>query len=375
MSIENIDQKIVLFQRGSFEAGVILDPTDEIMSMLNNMTVGSSGAQYLHKNIGERMTQLPNKYFLYIAQSGHVKGSFTAAQRTIQADFGLANAYYVRYLVFHEKMQATKEKPVKHGRSDGMFKKMTKRYLSDSPAKYGIGYNEDASLPSFFYAFFDAENFRSTDMSQIMGLQPVGDFDTFTFTRLHPRAYANVEQLDQVHYPAMKERLAQQYQNFSAYTDIFLFLNNNYFVWKENGEVVAGVQVNKCQWEVKNMSGISGFFMLRVLPYLPGIRHYFNPKKFEFITFDYIYVKPGYENKLQLLFTTMLQKFDVNFSLLWQDVKSPLHHTLHELDLGFLSNFSKVPTGKIMMTTNNLSEKQLQQITQKPMFTCGLDMT
>ncbi|MGB0390939.1 MAG: hypothetical protein ACPGD5_05180, partial [Salibacteraceae bacterium] len=135
------------------------------------------------------------------------------------------------------------------------------------------------------------------------------------------------------------------------------------------------VQVNKCEWELKKMSGLTGLFMLRILPYLPGLKNYVNPKKFEFITYDYIYVKPGHEDKLERMFITLLQEFKATFALLWQDVKSPLHPVVNKMDKGFLSTFSKVPTGRTMMTLGNISDEQVSQLMQKPVFTCAMDMT
>jgi hypothetical protein len=231
------------------------------------------------------------------------------------------------------------------------------------------------SLPSFFYAYFDAENYRSTELSEILGLSPVGEFDTFSFTRLHPKRNAKVEKLEAVSYPGMAKLIDAYYADYSLYNNMFLFVNDGYFVWRENGEVVAGVQANKCEWELKKMSGVTGFFMLRVLPHLPGLKRYINPKNFEFITFDYLYVKPGHEDKLEKLFTSLLNEYDVTFSLLWQDLKSPLHPVISSLDKGLLSNFSKVPTGRTMMTLSDINEDQVNQLMSKPVFTCAMDMT
>ena len=367
-------EKVVIFERGSFELGVTKKLNPLALELLNKMTVGSSGAQYLHKDIEERMGELPNKYFMYLNQSGHLKSTVTTALRVTKESFGFVNAYYVRYFVFDEKLQAVKNKRIKHGKT-GLIKRLLRKFFTKSPAVNGLSFGEDVNLPSFFYAFFDEENFRSTELSQILGLSPVGKFDTFTFTRLHPSRSQHVERLDQVHQHSMREILADYYANFSVYTDQFLFLKDNYFVWRENGEVVAGVQVNKCEWELKHMSGLTGLFMLQILPRTPGLKKYINPKKFGFITLDYIYVKPGHEEKLERLFTTMLNEFNVTFSIFWQDVKSPLHQLMKKLDMGLLSNFSKVPTGRIMMTLGDISESEVKQITDKPMFTCGLDMT
>lgn len=372
---EESPNKSILFERGSFEVGVTKEPNTQVMSLLKDMTVGSTGAQYLHKDIDERMLQLPNKYIMYMNQGEGLIGTYTAALRTTKEDFGNVNAYYIRYFAFLDTIQADKNKRAKQGKPEGVFKGLVKRFLSKSPATFGINHGEEADAPSFYYAFFDAENYRSTDISQLLGMHPVGEFDTFSFTRMHPKNNTRVELLDKVHYHNMKERLAKFYANFSIYTDQFLFVNDNYFVWKEDGEIVAGVQPNKCHWEIKHMSGLSGLLLLHLLPYLPIVNRYFNPKKFEFITFDYIYVKPGHEDKLALLFESLMNKYQVTFSLAWQDLKSPLHPVVSKMDFGFLSNFSNVPTGKIMMTTNRVSTEQLEDITKKPFFTCGLDMS
>ena len=367
--------KAILFERGSFEIGVIKEPTSQILRLLKEMTVGSKGAQYLLKNIDERMGQLKSKYVMYMTQSGKSVGTYTAGLRTTEEDFGEVNAYYIRYFAFLDTIQATKDKSVDNGKPDGIFKGLVKRFLSKSPATFGISHGENPELPSFYYAFFDAENFRSTDMSKRMGLEAVGEFDTFSFTRLHPKKHSKVEKLEPVHYQNMKERIEKFYSGFSVYTNQFMFINEEYFVWKEDGEIVAGLQANKCNWEIKKMSGLMGFVTLHVLPLLPFVRNYFNPQKFDFVTYDYLYVKPGHEDKLEKLFETMLNKYDVTFSLIWQDVKSPLHPVFAKLDLGFLSNFSHVPTGKIMMTTNRMTESQLNDITKKPVFTCAMDMS
>lgn len=369
------DERVIMFQRGSIEVGVCLQPDNEILELLNDMTVGSQGARYLHKNILERIHQLPHKYFMYLRKNGTLKGTFVSAQRTIEEDFGRANAYYIRYLAISEMFQATKEKRVKHGKSTGIIKKLTQKFLAQAPADFGIDYGEDTTLPSFHYAFFDAENFRSTDLSALLGMHPVGEFETQTFTRHTPASSIHIQRLDETEYDQMRQKIAHQYSGFSVYTDQYLFANGNYFTWVEDGEIVAGIQPNKCEWEVKNLGSIVGKVALALLPFVPFTQKYFNPKKFEFLTLDYVYVKPGYENKLEPLFEGMLKEFDVKFAIIFQDVKSPLLPIFRKMDDGFLSNFSNIPNGKIMMTTNKIGEEERKQITDKPFFTCGIDMS
>ena len=48
---------------------------------------------------------------------------------------------------------------------------------------------------------------------------------------------------------------------------------------------------------------------------------------------------------------------------------------MSNLDKDFLSTFSKTPTGKIMMTVGVINKDQVNATTEKPMFTCGFDIT
>lgn len=369
------DKKVIMFQRGSTEAGVTKELNQETLELLDSMVVGSNGARYLHKNIKERIEQLPHKYFMYLRKNDTLKGTFVSAQRTIQEDFGAANSYYIRYLAIDEMFQATKEKKIRHGKPDGIIKSLTKRFLSQAPVDLGIGYGEDTELPSFHYAFFDAQNFRSTDLSELLGMNPVGEFANMSFTRFSPKKSKEIKRLEVKDYPEMKKKIKSSYSDFSVYTDQFLFYKSNYFVWMDGDEIVAGIQPNKCEWEVKNMGGMSGKLMLGLLPWIPKSESVFNPKKFEFLTLDYFYIKPGFEKQFELLLEGMLNEFNVKFALIFQDVKSPFMPLLKQMDSGMLSNFSKVPNGRIMMTTNKISEEQKNEITQKPFFTCGVDMS
>ena len=160
---------------------------------------------------------------MYLNQSGHMKSTVTTALRTVKESFGPVNAYYVRYFVFKEALQASKEKRIKHGKP-GIIKMILQKYFTKSPAVHGLSFNEDINIPSFYYAFFDTENYRSTELSQILGLSPVGKFDTFAFTRLHPSRSSKVSKLEPVHFESMREKLRAYYSDYSVYTDQFLLV-------------------------------------------------------------------------------------------------------------------------------------------------------
>ena len=46
-----------------------------------------------------------------------------------------------------------------------------------------------------------------------------------------------------------------------------------YFVWEENGEVLAGVEVKSIHWAIKSIPGLGGKIIVNVIPKLPFISH------------------------------------------------------------------------------------------------------
>ncbi len=365
-----------IFQRGSFRVFVCSEPTEQHLELLDKTTVGTKGAQYLLKTIRERTGQTIHQYWMSLEKDRHLVGTFCTAHREVSAPFGRLNAYYVRYFAFKESVQASKETGKRVKSPEGFFKSFTKKFFTRAPYEYGIDFGEDRSLPYLTYAYIDSENLRSSNMSEMFGFENMSSFDTYAFSRLYPKNFKQIEILPQAEYAAMRDLLREHYQSFALYDEQYLFIKDNYYVWRENGRIVAGVQINRAEWEMVDMGGLTGKIMLGVIPHTPYIRKFFNPKKFEFATFDYLYHIDGYEDRLEKLLTGLLNRYNLNFSLNWHEVKSPYHSFFkNKVSKGFLATFSKVPSANYMMITPGLTDEQREQIRKSPLFMCGMDMS
>lgn len=367
--------KATLFERGSFHAYISKTPETQIIEMLNKMLVGTAGTQYQLKTVEERLGQIQHPYFLYLMQNGKLTGNFMSAHRQVHSVVGPLNAFYIRYFVFKDAVRASASSNQPKSQAEGFLKSFTKRLLSRPAFDLGVDYGEDRTLPFVTYAFIDSDNFRSSNMSEMFGLHPISKFDTFSFTRLSPKKDDHVRQIGASEKENMKSLLRRHYQSFSMYDEQYLFLKDNYFVYEKEGKVLAGVQVNVSEWEVKKIKGLTGSLAMNVVPKVPGIRSFFNPKSFRFLTLDYLYKELGREKELEILMESVLAIFELHFALSWQEVKSPYHRFFSEVNRGTLSSFNNVPSAHYMASMPKLDVSQKRAITNSPLFMCGLDMS
>jgi hypothetical protein len=64
---------------------------------------------------------------------------------------------------------------------------------------------------------------------------------------------------------------------------------------------VAGCQYHRGQWAITHMNGRWRNFLLKIIPKISFLKTLIDPINLEFLGFDSIFFKPGYEHKLHIL--------------------------------------------------------------------------
>ena len=153
--------------------------------------------------------------------------------------------------------------------------------------------------------------------------------------------------------------LKAQYANYALVNFQRVFFEDNYFVFKQYGEIVAGVQANLVKWVIEEIPGTMGKVTQYIVPHLPLLRRLFNPKDYRFVSFEAVYCKPGHEKQLAQLFESVLASFGVYTGMSWFDVKCPLAKRITDhADLGFLSKIQKSPPANVVAEYHNFSEEE-----------------
>ena len=151
-------------------------------------------------------------------------------------------------------------------------------------------------------------------------------------------------------------------------------MHDNYYVIKEDGEIIPGCQFHKAHWVVNKMSGIIGKIILNVVPKIPLLNKLFNPKKFEFLAFEGLYFKPGNENRLHELFEALLAQEKLKSALFWMAEKSPYYKSLTQYgNLGLINKFVKDSDVYIMASYQNMTAEEIEVTENNPLYASGFD--
>jgi hypothetical protein len=207
------------------------------------------------------------------------------------------------------------------------------------------------------------------------GYEPLGVLRVSAFSRFFPKAQKNIEKIQNER--AKSEVLELLHKFYTKHVLVhfdYVFLNDNYFVIREQGEVVVGCQFHRVHWAINNMPGFMGKIIMNVLPNIPFINRLFNPKRFEFLAFEGIFFKPGHEHSLLRLFEGLLHQEKLNSALFWMGETCPYHEQIHRhRKLGLMQHFVKDSGVYIMTSYRNMSKEEIARLKSGPLYASAFD--
>jgi hypothetical protein len=348
-------------------------PTPSVVQLIADTIWGTPGAmRYRHFNTPDKIHRLHDPWFLYLEKDGEAMAALCLDRRPVD---GL-EAYYVRYFSFAEglrrKGSEQAEGDVPASRGQGAFKRFSLGFF-EKPAPL----LEAAGTPNaIFYAYVEMENARSRDMVKQMGLSEWGRFSTVVFSRLFPRKQKGVRRAQGHEHAGLRKAVADTYRGHAFYTDHGLFQGDNYFVYEEDGKVAAGLQAHPIHWQVVEIPGLSGKFMMKTLHWIPLLSRLFNPRAFRYLAIEGLFCAPGKERALQRLLEGVLAETGMHTALLWMSRESPMYARVREnVRMGILQQFKKDVPVSLVMRNYGYSEAELAAVRGKPIYVSAFDPT
>lgn len=344
-------------------------PTPEILELLNNNIIGTpgQGMLYQHLRVNSKIALLANPYYVNLVRGRHIAGTCCFCSRDTINNGKKIHAFYVRYFSFKDafRRKSIKEKSA-IGKSN--LRKEIESLLSGEC--FGISPGEKF----FYYAYVDSRNERSALLCKEFGFETVRQYTTIVFSRLFPNADNMHSVVEAQSEESIKELLKTFYQEFTTISFENLTARKYYFIKDENGEVMAGVQVNPDQWKIHSLPGLVNKLMLQVFTHIPVLKRLLN-KDFQFITFEGIYFVPGSEKYLETLFESLLAKYHVNSAICLVDPESKLYTTLKSLRLGLVNKLNKEVRGNVICRFVNFSQAEKDNFKTNPAYISGIDAT
>jgi hypothetical protein len=342
----------------------------EILDLLENATIGTNGAKYKHLHTSKKIHQLHKPHFFTLRKNNKAIGNMTVCERPMFVKGKQIDSFYIRYFSFSKFFQSNGENPRKTKVST--FQQYVNSLFSSAQLNPDI----IDKKPSMFWAFIDPQNNRSWQMAERFKFENIGLFSTFGFSRFFPKHNSNVSKIDASETTSTLKKIRHFYNEHSNFSDVQLFKNNDYYVYKHNNEIVAGVQVFDIHWKIEAMPGIKGKIAVKVLPYVPIVRKIINPKNYHFLATEGVFCLNGHEDKIEILLESVLALKRKNSMLFWADNKDEkLLRIIQKINLGLLQKMKSDNDIEILARFNNYDEHLKDAIKSSPKYISAFDAT
>jgi RimJ/RimL family protein N-acetyltransferase len=336
----------IIFKSQNIHICVLDTVNIEAISLLESTIFGNKGLKYKHTELNDTISNLINPYFFYLYEENELVGFYCLCRREININEELVNAFYGRYLT------------IKY--SGKGYGKLIKREA--------IKYIEGICTPlPMFYSYIEENNVYSLGISKKQGFLSHALIKSFVFFRFSPKKDPHVSKLINQEILEIKKLLKQYYQSYSFVLLENIGYNNNYFVYKENEEIVAGLQANPVLWKIIKLDGLLGK-LIKVINYIPYLNRIIRTN-YSFLAIEGVYLKEGIkEDVLYKLLEHTLVHFNFNTALFQLDQKDSLAKKLIlDKNLGLVNKLNDT------VTTHLMIKSEQSVITEKPSYISSFD--
>ncbi|MCF8225787.1 MAG: hypothetical protein K9J30_07900 [Bacteroidales bacterium] len=370
-----------VMQQGSISMTLEREPPPELIGHIENTYLGTPGGlQYHHTSGIEKLRNIKNCYFVLLRRSGKMLGSIGYVLRDTRAGDNTYRSWLIRYMSAKAPLRTdrTSKKKIKKRsiaeRSASMLKDVT-HIFHNNPERL-VDFDISHIPKAIIYAIVEKENERSRNFAEIGGFSKIGQLESFIFSCLRKRDHHKVERLKAREIPKMKQLLDTFYHGHAFYFTENLFLNDQYFVIRKDGEIVAGLQANPESWEVRTVGNKFLDRIIRVLTRIPFIGKRFRYEEMRFLGVEGIYFREGDEKSLYHLLEGVLGLMDQYLALMILDVRSPEYNAFRKMKkLGPVNFFLGSFNADIYAKFFSFPEEEKQEVCSRPAYISIYDNT
>lgn len=278
----------------------------ETTALLERTLWGTADVLYTMPSIRGTLAHVPHPEYLGLYKGSRLVGTLLQTRKNIFVGESYRPAVY-------QSMFAVEATQTGRGYGKSLLKESLKPFETRN---------------KIVYAYVEAGNERSLHVFNSLGYQALGCFQALAFSRFFPQSSSSLDLLKESEQDMMIRLIKQRYQDHLLLEENPVLHSKHYYVWREAGEIVAGLQAEFKQWKIQTLGGLGGMVACRLLPHLPLLRRLFNPDNFLFLKFGHLYVQPGREKVLLQLMESILAVQGLNTSLVYLDPRSPVDRPL-----------------------------------------------
>jgi len=349
-------------------------PSVELMDHMYGTVMGQPGGiQYHHTDLEDRLKSGHEDYFMFLRKSGKMLGSVGFCGKPAVTAGLKHDSWLIRYFSIKAPIRGVpkKRKTKAELQDEGKRTTVLGRFIQPVFADPGqLRAEEDRTgKPAIIFATIDRTNLRSMNFSAQMGLETVGSFAALTFSRLRPKKSERVEPVEQAQQASILNQIQEFYKDYTLFYSDAIFKNDDYYVIREEGRMVAGVQIYQVTWRIVDFGDRLTNWAAEVLGWIPGLRKRLNKKEISFLAFDALYFEQGREKELYELLEGVLKQSANYFGMMMMDLESELYELFKaHKKLGILHKAMGEKHADIRMRFIQVPEEVKRQFIKRPTY-------
>jgi len=281
-------------------------PSVSLVKLLDDTLWGTHEVKYRVRNIANLIDGIADPHILTLEDEKEgLVGGYVAGRKHLRVGQRVVPAVHIAMLAVDPRMA---------GRGyGGLLAREAKRALFSLMGDEGI-----------IYLFVEATNAVSSRLHRTVGYDDFFTAKTHVFARLFPEIHHSVRHLRPDERDDLVRRLAALYSDHAGLDFEQTLSCERYHVLESEGRIVAGMQASEMHWSLEELEGPAGRFALNVLPGLPLVAQFFDPKRFKFLRLGNIYLEAGSEPKMTVLLEAVLASYQRHFGMVFIDPRSEI---------------------------------------------------
>ena len=186
---------------------------------------------------------------------------------------------------------------------------------------------------------------------------------------MNPRKSERIEPVNETERVVVLDQIREYYKGYTLFFPDAIFKNNDYYVIKKEGRMVAGLQIYRVAWKIVDMGNRMANISGRLITRIPWFRKRFNGDELRFLAFDAVYCEPGYEPVLYELMEGVLERTGYYFSMMMMDTESALYRQLRKhKKWGILHKIVGTAIAEIRVRFINIPDDIRQKFYERPTY-------
>lgn len=343
-----------LYQDGDLRIELVPGCPQAYAELLEETVWGTEGLRYLDHGVAEVLRTLPDCRSACLWRGEDLVGAYALGFKCLELGGQPLRAVHRMFLTV---------RPDSGGKGYGrlLVEQVKRRFL------------DEAEGPVMLYGYIEDANTRSRAISERVGYQQLGSFESTLASRISPHDSPQVRPLGDD--PRLIALLLDLYRDHGL-VDLPTSLDpTRTWVLERGGELLAAAQVEERRWTVQSLFGGVSDALLWLLPRLPLSKRLFpgsgagRGAAFPYLGLGNLYVAEGQGAAFMQLVEALMHRRGVHAAMWFTGLDCPVGARIKAAGgLGMLSPLGSGSQAHVMAGFHGVAAEQIEELRRRPLW-------